>query len=354
MEKQPLLSVIIPVYNTASYLRKCLDSVCGQAYTNLEIICVNDGSTDNSASILAEYAAQDARVKVISQPNAGQSAARNAALKIATGEYVTGVDSDDYLELNAYQEVMQQLGECRVDIVCYGYMVEDGAKTEPVHICDTVGYCPGADVEIEKMCRSFWSKLWRREFLESVGAEFTVGLLYDDIAFWGMYAPYAKDFLICPQCLYHYVIRTGSITRTADYSVFCRSVIRGLRQIWAFHQSKGEKMEGFNFVKFLLSEYEENLCVASPQDKRKVQQAFRRLCLELGLEKDATLRSSYPGAELARPWRRWNPFYHRDKWRKYYKLFWIPIFTMRRKDSYVRYKLLGIRIAKRPCQSDSW
>ncbi len=352
MKKQPLLSVIVPVYNTAPYLRRCLDSVCGQTYANLEIICVNDGSTDDSASILAEYAAQDARVKVISQLNAGASAARNAALKVATGEYVTGVDSDDYIELNAYQEVMQQLGERRVDIACYGFLVEEEDKTIPRHIYDSVGY--HQEIDVEKITPFFWNKWWRREFLESLGAEFHGRSVCEDMVFTGMYAPYAKDFLFCAPCLYHYVQRGSSALHTVDYLVACRDRAKGLRQIWAFHQRKEEKVGNFNFVSLLLSEYEVCLSIAPCEGKRKVQQAFRRLCLELGLEKDATLRSSYPGAELARPWLRWNPFYRRDKWRKCYKLFWIPVFTMQRKKGYVRYKLLGIRIAKRPCLSDSW
>lgn len=93
----PAISVIIPVYNAAQYLPKCLDSVLAQTYKDIEIICVNDGSSDNSAQILAEYAAKDARIKCISQENGGQSKARNVALTLASGKWVYFVDADDYI-----------------------------------------------------------------------------------------------------------------------------------------------------------------------------------------------------------------------------------------------------------------
>ncbi len=97
MEK---ISVIVPVYNVAPYLKQCLDSIVNQTYRNLEIILVNDGSTDNSPEICQQYQQQDQRIRVISQKNAGLSAARNTGLDIATGQYVTFVDSDDWFATN--------------------------------------------------------------------------------------------------------------------------------------------------------------------------------------------------------------------------------------------------------------
>ena len=92
---EELISIIVPVYNVDNYLRDCLNSILGQTYTNIEIICINDGSTDNSLEILNEYKDKDSRITVISQLNGGLSAARNAGLEVAKGEWVTFVDSDD-------------------------------------------------------------------------------------------------------------------------------------------------------------------------------------------------------------------------------------------------------------------
>lgn len=103
MKDTPLISIIIPVYNVEHYLDKCLESVCGQTYTNLEIILVDDGSTDKSGEICDAYAAKDARIKVIHQENVGQSAARNVALEVAQGDFLGFVDSDDWIEPDMYR-----------------------------------------------------------------------------------------------------------------------------------------------------------------------------------------------------------------------------------------------------------
>lgn len=99
----PKVSVIIPVYNVEKYLKKCLDSVTNQTLSDIEIICINDGSTDNSFQILKEYALKDNRIKIIMQKNQGQGIARNNAIDIANGEYLSFVDPDDWLELNALE-----------------------------------------------------------------------------------------------------------------------------------------------------------------------------------------------------------------------------------------------------------
>ena len=94
------ISIIVPVYNTEPYLEQCLDSIINQTLEDIEIICVNDGSTDNSLSVLEEYASKDNRIKIINQENEGPGFARNNGLKSVNGEYVLFVDSDDWIELN--------------------------------------------------------------------------------------------------------------------------------------------------------------------------------------------------------------------------------------------------------------
>lgn len=114
-----LISVIIPVYNTAEYLPRCLDSILNNTYRNLEIICVNDGSPDNSLEILNDYAARDSRIKVIDQKNAGVSAARNRGLDEATGEYIAFVDSDDWVHRQYFEVLLRCILESGADIqVC--------------------------------------------------------------------------------------------------------------------------------------------------------------------------------------------------------------------------------------------
>ena len=99
----PLISIIVPVYNVKDYVEKCLDSICGQSYTNLEIIVVDDGSTDGSGKICDAYASKDRRIKVIHRKNGGLSAARNEGLDAATGEFLGFVDSDDWIDLDMFK-----------------------------------------------------------------------------------------------------------------------------------------------------------------------------------------------------------------------------------------------------------
>ena len=130
MQTEPLISVIVPVYNVAPYLELALDSIRYQSYQNLEIILINDGSTDDSESICKDIASQDERFRYIYQENAGASVARNRGLDLASGEYITFVDSDDWLERNAIEFLYQNLIKYDTDIASGNYNMYDDSKQE--------------------------------------------------------------------------------------------------------------------------------------------------------------------------------------------------------------------------------
>lgn len=128
MSNTPLISVIVPVYNVEKYISKCLDSILAQNHSNLEVLCVNDGSTDNSGKILDEYALKDDRIRVFHKENGGVSSARNLALDNATGEYIGFVDSDDYIAMNMYSELLSAIENNGADIAecSIAYVDENG------------------------------------------------------------------------------------------------------------------------------------------------------------------------------------------------------------------------------------
>ena len=121
MKQTPLISIIVPVYNVEKYLGRCLDSLLLQTYSNLEIICINDGSEDRSLKILKKYAKKDKRIKITDQENQGQSHARNRGRDIASGDYISFVDSDDWVSLTLYNKFVNALNQSEFDIYMFNY-----------------------------------------------------------------------------------------------------------------------------------------------------------------------------------------------------------------------------------------
>lgn len=128
----PKISVIVPVYNVEKYITRCVDSLINQTLGDLEIVLVDDGSTDQSGAICDEYASKDSRIKVLHKTNAGQGLARNDGLKIASGEYVCFLDSDDYLELVTCEELSALMESKNADMVTYGYQI-DSPEGKPLN-----------------------------------------------------------------------------------------------------------------------------------------------------------------------------------------------------------------------------
>ncbi len=191
----PKVSVIIPVYNTQSWLKECLDSVLRQTMDDFEVICVNDGSTDHSGSILREYAAKDTRFSVVSQSNQGQSAARNTGLKAARGQYIYFLDSDDYIEPDLLETACRELDSKDLDIVFFDTYVfgEKGIKQEEIDVRneyytmsrDYPEVSSGEDLlygflENGDFCSSVCRQVVRRELLMGHGLRFYEGIINED------------------------------------------------------------------------------------------------------------------------------------------------------------------------------
>ena len=128
---QPLVSVIVPVYNNEAYLPQCLDSIVTQTLSDIEIILVNDGSTDQAGEICKEYAAGDSRIRFLDQENRGPSSARNAGLEVAKGEHIGFVDSDDWIEPHMYERLVQIATEHDCDIVWANVYRNESEKQQP-------------------------------------------------------------------------------------------------------------------------------------------------------------------------------------------------------------------------------
>lgn len=220
MENSPLVSVIIPVYNVEKYLRCCVDSVLAQTYTNLEIILIDDGSTDTSGKICDEYAQKDERIQVIHKANGGLSDARNKGLDICKGEYIAFVDSDDYLSKVFIEIVINAMKKEQCDLLA----IKDGTpfwdgKVEPVlrnNIDDYhVEYCD-ARVALEKMLyqrieTAAQLKICYKSVYQNI--RFPYGYLYEDLATTYKLFFYIDRVAILDENIYAYRKRRDSIVR---------------------------------------------------------------------------------------------------------------------------------------------
>lgn len=222
MKMEALISVVIPVYNVEEYLAKCLQSIINNTYRNLEIICVNDGSTDGSADILERFQSFDSRIIVESKENGGVSSARNSGLKIAKGDFLAFIDADDYIHPQYFELLMDAQKETSADIVsCDYYDVVDNTSPDAIKIefaSKKIVIKNRKDFFKNRALRSLvWGKLYRKQILNQVF--FVEGLHYaEDSVFvadlWEKNPDAVCSCLL--EKLYYYVHREGSLVHTID------------------------------------------------------------------------------------------------------------------------------------------
>lgn len=220
MKQSPRISVIVPVYNVAAWLPRCVDSILAQTCENLEILLVDDGSADDSGRICDAYAEKDPRIRVIHKENGGLSSARNAGLDLASGEYIGFVDSDDWIEPEMYAEMLARMEKYDAQLVCAGRCDADGGTGEK-----TRGLCPEREECIsgeELAGRIFlWDhcdssacdKLYRRELFD--GIRYPEGKTCEDIPVTYRLALKARRAVLCDRTFYNYFHRSGSISKGA-------------------------------------------------------------------------------------------------------------------------------------------
>lgn len=212
---RPLVSIIIPVYNVEKYIEKCLDSVLAQTYENLEIILVDDGSTDKSGKICDEYAKKDQRIKVVHQRNGGAYLARNNGLKRASGEYLTFVDPDDYVATKYVEKMMNKMTQKKVDIVQCNSMVVDkrGIELNKGTICDCVldGHTAAKKMLYQTTVNSsLWGKIFKKELFNEF--DFPIARTHEDLYSLYFILQKAGKVVVMDEPLYYYYIRQdGSI-----------------------------------------------------------------------------------------------------------------------------------------------
>lgn len=230
----PEISVIIPVYNAEKYLAECLQSVLNQSLPDLEVICINDGSTDHSVQVLKTFQQKDSRIIIIDQPNQGVSAARNAGLKIASGKYIGFVDADDSIETDYFNRLYKLASESSADAVYSRKSPEDDFGRFP---------CLPSGEEIQRTLlpvylredsmNAVWNKIYRSSIIRDKGIVFPVGTTHGEDAHFNIsFLMHAQKIAFLDSQGYYYREVDGSATKNIAVHDYLKRIIEVYETDW--------------------------------------------------------------------------------------------------------------------------
>lgn len=232
-EEMPSVSVIVPMYNVKKYIKKCLESLTNQTLKDIEIIVVDDGSTDISAEIVKRYKKEHENIKYYKKENGGLSDARNYGMKYATGTYIAFLDSDDYIDENTYKVMYEKAKKEDSDMVeCNFYWVYDKEMKKDIG----EKYYTKKEM-LEKARVVAWNKLYKREIIEKTNTQFPKGLQYEDVEFFYKLIPYLDRVDFVNEPLIYYVQREKSISNTQNEKT--KDIFTVLENVITYYKEKG-------------------------------------------------------------------------------------------------------------------
>lgn len=327
---EPTVSVIIPVYNTAPYIGACLDSILSQSYTKLEILCVNDGSTDDSLSILREYEARDSRIRVIDQVNSGQGTARNAALDVATGTWVMCVDSDDTLEPGIIAAAVGALAE-DTELLQFRvrYWMPDGSYQYPrVYRISFPGRQEMTALVAAHTSSIMCDKLLKRSLIERYKLRMPCGLLNEDESFSCSYLLHVRHAVFLDLVGYNYRQRAESTMGRAKEVFHCLHYISNIEFVWKHYLSLGTPtpLQRAVFINWLGRMYDSGLNGSDAAIRTEMRERVQPIARELakgGREFVVANLLDLPAEGEHRLFRSCTAT------RRYYRFFGIPLFRLR-------------------------
>lgn len=256
MEK--LVSIIVPIYNVERYLSKCIESIVKQTYTNLEIILIDDGSTDNCLTICDEYAIRDSRIRVIHKKNGGQSSARNIGLDNCAGEYISFVDSDDWISENMIEEMVRNIEKFEADISIIGYsMVWENGKIQKMSV-ENVELLFDHDEAMkawlsQKYFKNFvWDKLFKQELFKDI--RFPEGQNFmEDAAIGTLLFNRSSLIIYSGRIGYYYYQRKGSATNLEQFSKNDLVAIEDAKKMLVFSKENNGKYDEEVNARYMLA-----------------------------------------------------------------------------------------------------
>lgn len=219
-----MISVIISVYNAAPYIERCINSILCQTYTDLEVIAVDDGSTDDSGAICERLAQSDERIVVIHKENGGTASARNAGIDAAKGDFLSFIDADDYIESNMYEEMLAEMSDKSISIVCCGVIVTELNGNEHIQVRKEKKIFSKEEALYDFFVRkgnvhpSVWNKLYRRDLFDK-GPRFKVSIIHEDTEIIPRFLDASEYVLVMNKAFYHYIKRENSKTTSKFFNL---------------------------------------------------------------------------------------------------------------------------------------
>lgn len=281
----PRVSVVMPIYNAEKYLREALDSVVAQSLTDIEIVCVDDGSTDSSLSIIREYAARDSRIRIITEPNAGYGAAMNKGVDAATGDFIGIVEPDDWVEPQMFERLWKIASKHCCDVVKGDFLPFTGSREDGTYSDQWYEICPGkcfygklldpsrSEALFYAMMMS-WTGIYKRSFLEehAIRHNESPGASFQDNGFWMQVFCQARRVWFVNEAFYHY--RTDNAASSINSMEAAMRIAGEFRFMRTFLEQDPERWERLKYIYSYF--YFDNLLARLSHVAGEAQTEFKR------------------------------------------------------------------------------
>ena len=306
-----LISVIVPVYNNKTFLSKCVDSILCQTYENIELILIDDGSTDGSFKICDQYLKKDKRLKVFHTKNNGVSSSRNYGLEKVKGKYVTFVDSDDYIDHKAIEEMYDIATKRKLDLLfCDAEIIQEYKETKvtPLRRFRKAVYADEAGAVLfhqmmqhQDMFGSVWGVIYRTAFLKENQLRFIQGILHEDVPFIFKAIILSRKAGCVNNTYYYYVVRNNSTMRSDNIEQRLEGMLVAYFDMLFFWREHGDFTDEINQS---IHEYIENyhrfmISLYNQTGREKIKNSMVRYMLQTGLFEKSETEIEIPDKELA-------------------------------------------------------
>lgn len=293
---EPILSVIVPVYNVEKYLPRCLDSLAAQTLDNMEILVVNDGSPDQSQKIIDEYARKYPQIRSFQKPNGGIADVRNFALEHVRGKYFGFLDSDDYTAPDMYEKMVEAAEAKQAEVVVSDFEWVSGDQRR---LQKEGPYAPGREMLVH-LFATLWNKIYKTDFVRRSGVRFPAGYRYEDACFLYCLTPHIQRLAFVDEAFVSYVQHPASITHTNNHEV--KDMIHVFEVITEYYQAQKwdtqyhDELEYLHIKFFLGNSFLRSTKIADKSDRQAtIQMGWQRLNQQYPKWKENPYLRTLPG-----------------------------------------------------------